>query len=103
MSTELVWQRGELLGTGAFGQVYSGIDMKTGTRIAVKEVSLGGGKRHRAQARALQQEIRILSELDHPNIIRYLGTEFSEGTIRIFLELASEGSIRDALREFGEI
>jgi serine/threonine protein kinase len=76
--------------------------MTSGARIAVKEVALGAGKKGRVQAKSLQQEIRILSELVHPNIINYLGSEYSAGTIRIFLELATEGSIRDVLREFGE-
>ena len=54
------------------------------------------------QALALQQEMKILSKLDHPNIIKYLGTEYSHHTMRIFLELANEGSLKDALTEFGE-
>jgi Protein kinase domain/PB1 domain len=98
---EVLWQRGELLGSGSFGQVYSGIDMSTGVRIAVKEVMLGTGKKHEQQALALLREIKILSELDHPNIIKYLGTEYSENTMRIFLELATEGSLKDALTAFG--
>ena len=101
-SGEVLWQRGELLGAGSFGQVYSGIDMSTGVRIAVKEVMLGSGKRHEQQALALLREIRILSALDHPNIIKYLGTEYCHHTMRIFLELATEGSIKDALSAFGK-
>lgn len=100
-SNEVMWQRGELLGSGSFGQVYSGIDMSSGIRIAVKEVVLGIGKRYEQQALALLREIKILSELDHPNIIKYLGTEYSENTMRIFLELATEGSLKDALTAFG--
>lgn len=34
---------------------------------------------------------------------RYLGTEYAERTIRIFLELAPEGSVKDALNEFGNM
>jgi serine/threonine protein kinase len=39
--------------------------------------------------------------LDHPNIVKYLGTEFKDGALRIFLELATDGTIKDALNEFG--
>jgi hypothetical protein len=39
--------------------------------------------------------------LDHPNIVKYLGTECTDGTLRIFLELATDGTIKDALNEFG--
>ena len=73
---EVMWQRGEVIGAGSFGQVYSGIDLATGAMIAVKEVRLEGGRRHREQAYALQQEIAILSKLEHPNIIKYLGGGF---------------------------
>jgi serine/threonine protein kinase len=71
---------GELVGVGSFGQVFGGVLVKTGRRIAVKEVSLSG-PHHEAgleQARALQVEIQILSTLDHPNIIKYLGGELRE-------------------------
>ena len=57
---------------------------------------------HTYQAKALRQEVKILSTLDHPNIIKYLGTEFKEGALRIFLELATDGTVKDALNEFGE-
>lgn len=48
-------------------------------------------------------EIKILSTLEHPNIIKYLGAEFTKTTLRIFLDLASEGSLKDILNEFGNI
>eukprot|EP00607_Mallomonas_marina_P000098 CAMPEP_0182426602 /NCGR_PEP_ID=MMETSP1167-20130531/13119_1 /TAXON_ID=2988 /ORGANISM="Mallomonas Sp, Strain CCMP3275" /LENGTH=388 /DNA_ID=CAMNT_0024608167 /DNA_START=99 /DNA_END=1265 /DNA_ORIENTATION=+ len=100
---ELLWQRGDVIGEGSYGEVYSGINLSTGEMIAVKEVRLGAGKRHREQAEALQMEIKILSELDHPNIIKYLGAESSAGTLRIFLELATEGSLKDVLKKFGPL
>lgn len=54
---------------------------------------------------ALQQEIRLLEELNHPNIIKYLGTQYSHGgrRLNIFLEHASEGSVQQALRKFGPL
>lgn len=100
---EITWQRGEVIGAGSFGQVYSGLDLSTGVMIAVKEVNLGGGRRQREQAYALQQEIKILGALDHPHIIKYLGAEYSKSTLRIFLELATEGSIKDIVTKFGPL
>lgn len=36
--TPKTWVRGELIGEGAFGTVYSGLDMDTGRLMAVKQV-----------------------------------------------------------------
>ena len=49
MDYEVIWKRGEVLGTGSFGQVYSGINLTNGERMAVKEVVLNPGKRHKQQ------------------------------------------------------
>lgn len=49
MDYEVIWKRGEVLGTGSFGQVYSGINLTNGERMAVKEVMLNPGKRHKQQ------------------------------------------------------
>ena len=98
---ELIWQKGELIGSGSYGKVYRCIDSHSGEIIAVKEIKLRRGSRQKEQAVAMQQELKVLSTLEHPNIIRYLGAEYSKNLLRIFLELAPEGSIKDALNEFG--
>jgi hypothetical protein len=59
----------------------------------------GTAKNH---LKVIQREVRILSQLKHQNIIRYLGTEVLPHSIRIFLEIA-EGSLKNALREFGPL
>lgn len=102
LNFEVLWKRGELLGSGSFGKVFSGINLATGERMAVKEVALRRSKKHKQQVQALQLEVKILSSLDHPNIIKYFGTEFTKHTLRIFLELANDGTVKDALNEFGE-
>lgn len=105
LNYEVLWKRGELLGSGSFGKVYSGINLTSGERLAVKEVALRRGKdkrRHRQHVQALQLEVQILSSLVHDNIIKYYGTEYTKHTLRIFLELANDGTVRDAIKEFGE-
>ena len=77
----ILWQKGELLGSGAFGQVFMGMNLDTGELMAVKRVSLrsqrmGRGVEAAVQRNAaeLEEEVAILKRLKHPNIVRYLGT-----------------------------
>jgi serine/threonine protein kinase len=122
----LRWQRGELLGTGAFGRVYLGLNEETGELLAVKEVLLSGGTMAKAteQLRSLEAEVGLLRALSHPNIVRYIGTErtqevrttrrrryvgcrcgsaeaFAAQALHIFLEFVPGGSIAGLLSKFG--
>ncbi|MED6191716.1 hypothetical protein PIB30_003059 [Stylosanthes scabra] len=87
------WQKGELLGRGSFGSVYEGIS-GDGFFFAVKEVSLldqdNQGKQSIYQ---LEQEIALLSQFEHENIVQYFGTETDESKLYIFLELVTKGSL----------
>ncbi|KAI7745880.1 hypothetical protein M8C21_007301 [Ambrosia artemisiifolia] len=87
------WQRGELLGRGSFGSVYEGI-CDSGYFIAVKEVSLlDQGELGRQSVLQLEQEIALLSQFEHENIVRYYGTYKDESKLYIFLELVTKGSL----------
>jgi len=101
------WTKGELIGQGAFGSVYLGMDNDTGQLIAVKQVSLGQRSGPQAAAklaehiRSLEAEVQLLQDLNHPNIVRYLGTERTQDALNIFLEYVPGGSIASLLAKFG--
>ena len=98
------WQKGELLGVGAFGRVYMGLDTDTGQMLAVKQVTLGGQATSRQfieQMRSLETEISLLRPLNHPNIVRCYGCERDKDELNIFLELVPGGSITSLLQKFG--
>lgn len=87
------WAKGEYIGRGTFGTVYEGVG-SNGMFFAVKEVSLSDqGKAGKQAIRQLEQEIALLSEIQHPNIVQYLGTERDDEKLYIFLELVSKGSL----------
>ncbi|XP_042010546.1 mitogen-activated protein kinase kinase kinase 1-like [Salvia splendens] len=87
------WQKGELLGRGTFGSVYEGI-ADGGFFFAVKEVSLlDQGEDGKQCVFQLEQEIALLSQFEHENIVRYYGTEKKGSHLCIFLELVTQGSL----------
>ncbi|CAM6043919.1 unnamed protein product [Sphagnum compactum] len=94
------WRKGELLGSGSFGTVYEGVG-NNGSFFAVKEVSLlDEGKQAKQSILQLQQEIALLSELEHENIVQYLGTESTGDKLYIFLELVSKGSLASVYKKY---
>ncbi|KNA12875.1 hypothetical protein SOVF_121150 [Spinacia oleracea] len=87
------WDKGVQLGKGSFGTVYEGISCD-GDFFAVKEVSLlEQGSQGRQSIYQLEQEIELLSQFKHENIVRYLGTQTTDSKLYIFLELVTQGSL----------
>ncbi|CAK7354902.1 unnamed protein product [Dovyalis caffra] len=123
------WKKGKLLGRGTFGHVYLGFNSGSGQMCAIKEVRVISddlsSKECLKQLNQIlqmqthfpldvlaiadvflttapgQQEINLLSQLSHPNIVRYYGSELSEETLSVYLEYVSGGSIHKLLQEYG--
>ncbi|AQL07879.1 putative MAP kinase superfamily protein [Zea mays] len=87
------WSRGVLLGSGSFGTVYEGISDE-GVFFAVKEVNLfDKGSNAKQCIFQLEQEIALLSQFEHENIVQYYGTDKEDSKLYIFLELVTQGSL----------
>ncbi|KAF5841757.1 kinase-like domain-containing protein [Dunaliella salina] len=103
----LSWTKGKLIGAGAFGRVFQGLDDDTGQIVAVKQVALTKDEtlkgRVAEHVRALEAEVAVLLQLNHRNIVRYLGTERTEDTLNIFLEYVPGGSIASMIEKFGPL
>ncbi|XP_076929909.1 mitogen-activated protein kinase kinase kinase 1-like [Bidens hawaiensis] len=94
------WQKGDFLGSGSFGTVYEGFD-EMGHFFAVKEVSLlDSGSQGKQSILQLEQEISLLSQFHHENIVRYLGTDTDDGKLYIFLELVTKGSLAKLYQKY---
>ncbi|PIN07204.1 MEKK [Handroanthus impetiginosus] len=94
------WQKGDLLGSGSFGSVYEGI-ADDGFFFAVKEVSLlDQGDEGKQRIIQLEQEIALLSQFEHENIVRYYGTKKDEAHLYIFLELVTKGSLLSLYQKY---
>ncbi|XP_050132515.1 mitogen-activated protein kinase kinase kinase NPK1-like isoform X2 [Malus sylvestris] len=99
------WRKGELIGSGAFGRVYMGMNLDSGELLAVKQVLIAANsaskEKTQAHIRELEEEVKLLKNLSHPNIVRYLGTAREEDSLNILLEFVPGGSISSLLGKFG--
>ncbi|CDO73492.1 hypothetical protein BN946_scf185013.g127 [Trametes cinnabarina] len=101
------WVRGELIGKGTYGRVYLALNATTGEMIAVKQVEIPrtasdkNDSRQVSVVEALKLESETLKDLDHPNIVQYLGFEETPTFLSIFLEYVPGGSIASCLRKHG--
>ncbi|KAI4898914.1 hypothetical protein NFI96_025557 [Prochilodus magdalenae] len=75
MDDTITWTRGEVLGKGAYGTVYCGLTGQ-GQLIAVKQVVLDVSSSETAEKEygRLEREVDLLKNLNHPNIVGFLGT-----------------------------
>jgi mitogen-activated protein kinase kinase kinase len=102
------WFKGQLIGKGTYGRVYLGMNATNGEFLAVKQVEVSAKAAGNDKAKmkelvaALDQEIDTMKDLDHDNIVQYLGCERKETSISIFLEYISGGSIGSCLRKHGK-
>lgn len=91
---------GKVLGTGAFGEVRMCVHRESGAQRAVKVLR----KSHMDddEKRMLFNEINILKEIDHPNIIKMY--EFFEDEKRYYLvtEICKGGELFDEILQRGK-
>ena len=103
----LVYHRGESihdyykleeeLGRGSFAIVHLGIHKETGERVAIKifdKTSLDEDDEI-----ALQSEVDILSQIDHPNAVKLVEIFDEENNIYLVLELLAGGELFDRIVE----
>ncbi|RHN55995.1 putative mitogen-activated protein kinase kinase kinase STE-STE11 family [Medicago truncatula] len=70
------------------------LTQRDGFFFAVKQASLlDQGIRGKQSVFQLEHEIALLSQFEHENIVRYIGTEMDESNLYIFIELVTKGSL----------
>ncbi|KAL4568690.1 hypothetical protein LXL04_024305 [Taraxacum kok-saghyz] len=94
------WKKGKLIGRGTFGSVYVGSNRETGALCAMKEVEILPDDPKSAESiKQLEQEINVLSQLKHPNIVQYYSSEIVGDRFYIYLEYVHPGSINKYARD----
>lgn len=97
---EKQWIVGESLGKGSFGMVYQCMN-EMGNLYAIKCIQINPECRNSMDD--LMHEIKLMRNLDHPNIVKYIGASIDEtiGQLYIVQEWASGGSIAQLLKRYG--
>lgn len=86
----------EKIGEGGKGVVFRAVKDDSGAAAAIKMLSLGRQRALRAME-SFQREIEITRQLDHPNIIRYLGDGFTGGAPYLAIEYVGGGNVDELI------
>ncbi|KAJ2579512.1 Protein kinase of the Mitotic Exit Network, partial [Coemansia sp. RSA 1797] len=94
-------QLGDIIGKGAAGSVYRGLNLRTGAVVAIKQIRKEGFSSS-AEIEAARKEIDVLRDLHHQNIVKYIGYEQTEHELDIILEYCEGGSLQNILSKFSK-
>ncbi|CAL9076653.1 unnamed protein product [Musa textilis] len=87
---------GDEIGKGAYGRVYKGLDLENGDFVAIKQVSLENIPQE--DLNIIMQEIDLLKNLNHKNIVKYLGSIKTKTHLHIILEYVENGSLANIIK-----
>ncbi|KHJ96264.1 kinase domain protein [Oesophagostomum dentatum] len=87
------------VGSGTYGEVYKARHIRSGELSAVKVVKLEAGDNFAI----IQQEILMIRECSHPNIIAYHGSYLRRDRLWIVMEYCGGGSLQDIYHMTGPL
>eukprot|EP00906_Rhabdomonas_costata_P032955 RCo046402 len=99
MGKSIRWTQGELVGRGSTGSVYRGVLDSDNTLVAAKVVDVGCRDSEwedcKGELAKVLNELSILTTLDHPNVVRFIGFEHIEESaeVVIFTEFIEGGTL----------
>lgn len=82
------------IGQGAYGSVFKARDKLTKQNVAIKSI-----KKASLNFKPFENEIALLKQLDHPNIIRIIEILFDPNYVYIVQEYASGGDLYSFLKK----
>jgi serine/threonine protein kinase len=85
----------KVLGSGAFGKVFlTNNKHNVNHQVAIKVMNKNKLKDH---LEAIQEEVNILTKLDHPNIVKYYETYIDDKYIYLVMEYIGGGELFDKI------
>ena len=97
-----VYEKKEILGTGAFGTVYRAQDRVTGVTVAVKQLQKDKAAEAGAEQEALH-EFQTCARLSHPHIMRTFSYFDAPQAYYLVSELAGGGELNDYLAQHKDL
>lgn len=85
------------LGHGRYGYVLLAESLETKQQVAVKAVT-----RSNTTVTKLMEEVKILSQLDHPNIVKYYKHYFSTNYLYVFMEYCEGQELFNEMLKHGK-
>mmetsp|Transcript_142495 Transcript_142495/g.355164 ORF Transcript_142495/g.355164 Transcript_142495/m.355164 type:complete len:305 (+) Transcript_142495:57-971(+) len=89
------------IGEGTTAVVYLG--KLLGVTVAVKEIGALSDETDLATIQAVQRELRVLTNVSHPNIVRFVGLVTETFPLRLVLEYCAGGSLFELLHNSWQI
>ena len=87
----------EMIGKGAYGEVYTATAINTGKKYAIKVYDkYQMGEQHKIKS--VSNEIRILKRLDHPNLIKLYSVHETPSKIFLVMELVKGITLTEYLK-----
>lgn len=85
------------LGRGSYGAVHKARILSSGDIVAVKIIAIT----EQDEIAAIQKEIAMLRECNHPNIVKYYGSWRTRDALWICMEYCAGGSVSDIMHTCG--
>lgn len=76
--------------------MFKGMDTRTGDCVAIKQLSLGGISQDNLAG--IMGEIDLLKNLNHPNIVKYVGSFKTRTHLYIILEFMENGALSSVIK-----
>jgi serine/threonine protein kinase/tetratricopeptide (TPR) repeat protein len=88
-----------LIGQGGMGDVFRGKDIQTGETVAIKSLRMAAVVNDSEMVQRFRREGDVLRRLNHPNIVKMLGTVEDGDQHYIIMEYVRGGSLQNLMRQ----
>jgi len=89
----------DVIGKGAFGDVYKAVDKETGEVVAIKAIQIDNGLKN--HLKKIKRELMIIKFLHHENIVRFFEYFKTEEKVFLVMELAEGGELLQLILDNG--